>query len=109
MAMHFDGPLPTDPNDPRLLPPEKTQHCVVCNLAAPMVIGTSYSRFGFGLTPDPGGWMRIFFPWPTLKQQAAGVMSLQETQLICPPCGSEVAKFIAHRREPMLGDEDLIG
>lgn len=45
--------------------------------------------------------MHILFPFPTLTQRTGPWDYMREAQLICPPCAGEVAKFIAHRREPM--------
>lgn len=75
-----------------------------------MTVVRDWARNGFAAMPDPNGWMHIMFPFPALKLRLEGTIDLfREAQLLCPPCGVEVAKFIAHRRAPMIDDEDLIG
>lgn len=92
-------PAPSIPSDPPI-------HCACCNQKAPMIIGMLHMRSVTGLLPKTDGWMRMFFPW---SDEKAGQACLLECSWLCPPCGTEVAKFIAHRKMPMLGDEDLIG
>ena len=53
--------------------------------------------------------MYVMFPFPSLAARENAWNYMREAQLMCPSCSVEVAKFIAHRRTPMLGDEDLIG
>lgn len=89
-----------------LLEPEPTAHCAMCERAAPMTEQFAYSRDGFALTPCLIGWFRAVFPWSPKSFMAA---SPPEWLNLCPACAEEVAKFIAHRRKPMLSDEDLIG
>lgn len=86
-----------------LLPAEPDKHCAICNGKAPKVPMRSFTRLGFALTPDPVGWMRVTFPMSSLKDMLEGALTAadRECQLICPPCAGEVAKFIAHRRQPM--------
>lgn len=97
----FCGP-PTPAAVP-LLPAEPDKHCAICNGKAPKVPMRSFTRLGFALTPDPVGWMRVTFPMSSLKDMLEGAITAadRECQLICPPCAGEVAKFIAHRRQPM--------
>lgn len=93
----------------RLLSPEPDQFCAICNGKVPKVVAPCWSRNGRALTPDAGGWMHVLFPFPTLAQRSDAWNFMSEARLICPPCAGEVAKFIAHRRVPMLSDEDTIG
>lgn len=68
-----------------------------------MRMGPMYSSPRVGLLPNLTGWLRGIFPWSEDKMR--GVEWLN----VCPPCAEDVAKFIAHKKKPMLGDEDLIG
>lgn len=74
-----------------------------------MVEARCFTSHGWRLTPDAEGWMYVMFPFPSLAARENAWNYMREAQLMCPSCGVEVAKFIAHRRTPMLGDEDLIG
>ncbi len=95
----------TNLDDVPIVSPEPRVHCVVCNSAAPMVMRFAAWRNGKCLTPNTAGWMRSCFPWPA---ETSFIKAL-EWQWLCPKDAIEVAKFVAHRRVPMLGDEDLIG
>lgn len=81
------------------------ERCVVCHANAPKRPGRSATSHRMALVPQMDGWMRIFFPWPKNSNHGP----IMESQWLCVGCGTEIAKFIAHRRTPMIDDEDLTG
>lgn len=77
---------------------DKPVHCAICNQQAPYVVGMLPNYLQKGLVPNTAGWGRSFFPWPERMSEG---LAVHESQWTCPPCAVEVAKFIAHRRQPM--------
>jgi hypothetical protein len=77
-------------------------HCAVCNIAAPRRAGAGFRHHYSVMIPDASGWMRSFFPWKDPPEGARW----PEEQWICPKDAAEVAKFITHRRQPMVDDFD---
>jgi hypothetical protein len=101
MATHYARHEDCD----RTVEPAPARHCVVCGVAAPMEMALVPWLDGKRLEPNTTGWMRSDFPY---RVPRSGLV-LDESQWLCPRDAEEVAKFIAHRRVPMLSDEDLIG
>ncbi len=79
--------------------------CACCSVKTKMVLKQSQLARAMCLQPDTNGWMRSFFPWKDSNFQSAAIV---ECSWLCPHCGTETMKFIAHRRVPMLDDEDLL-
>lgn len=83
----------------QMQPSARSVRCAICGEQAPRTPGYDDGRYAVALVPNPHGWSRTFFPWNEEKMRQGAVVA--EQTWLCPKDAAEVAKFIAHRRQPM--------